>query len=85
MISRSVIEMALTKLEHLWEIGIDAEYKVDLMPEIRALREELIKPPIKLTDEDIGDVYVAWDNTDGASYADFARLVELRIKEKDNG
>ncbi len=85
MISRSVIEMALTKLEHLWEIGIDAEYKVDLMPEIRALREELTKPPIKLTDEDIGDVYVAWDNTDGASYADFARLVELRIKEKDNG
>lgn len=85
MISRSVIEMALTKLEHLWEIGIDAEYKVDLMPEIRALREELTKPPIKLTDEDIGDIYVAWDNTDGASYADFARLVELRIKEKDNG
>ena len=83
--NRNLLKQCLAKFEHLWEIGIDAEYKVDLMPEIRALREELTKPPTKLTDEDIGDIYVAWDNTDGASYADFARLVELRIKEKDNG
>jgi hypothetical protein len=42
--SREIMQQALDKFEHLWEIGIDAEYKVDLMPEIRALREELAKP-----------------------------------------
>ena len=83
--NRNLLKQCLAKFEHLWEIGIDAEYKVDLMPEIRALREELTKPPIELTDEDIGDIYIAWDNTEGSSFADFARLVELRIKVKDNG
>jgi hypothetical protein len=42
--SREIMQQALDKFEHLWEIGIDAEYKVDLMPEIRALRAELAKP-----------------------------------------
>jgi hypothetical protein len=42
--SREIMQQALDKFEHLWEIGIDAEYKVDLMPEIKALREELAKP-----------------------------------------
>ena len=42
--SRELLQQALDKFEHLWEIGIDAEYKVDLMPEIRALRVELAKP-----------------------------------------
>jgi len=42
--SRELLQQALDKFEHLWEIGIDAEYKVDLMPEIRALRAELAKP-----------------------------------------
>lgn len=42
--SREIMQQALNKFEHLWEIGIDAEYKVDLMPEIKALREELAKP-----------------------------------------
>lgn len=40
------------------------------------------KPEIKLTDEDIRDVYVAWDNTDGASFADFARAIETKLKTK---
>jgi hypothetical protein len=42
--NRKLLQQCLTKFEHLWEIGIDAEYKVDLMPEIRALRVELAKP-----------------------------------------
>jgi|688.fasta_scaffold645092_2 hypothetical protein len=42
--SREIMQQALDKFEHLWEIGIDAEYKVDLMPEICALRVELAKP-----------------------------------------
>lgn len=40
---------------------------------------------VGLTDEEIGDVYVAWDNTDGASFADFARLIETKSRSKNNG
>jgi hypothetical protein len=36
-----------------------------------------------LTDEDIGDAYVAWDDTDGASFADFARAIEAKLKQKN--
>jgi hypothetical protein len=42
--NRKIMQQALDKFEHLWEIGIDVEYKVDLMPEIKALRQELAKP-----------------------------------------
>lgn len=38
---RKAAEMALAKLEHLWDIGIDAEYKVELLPEIEALRQAI--------------------------------------------
>jgi hypothetical protein len=38
---RKAAEMALAKFEHLWEIGIDAEYKVELLPEIQALRQSI--------------------------------------------
>lgn len=38
---------------------------------------------VGLTDEDIGDAYVAWDDTDGASFADFARAIEAKLKEKN--
>lgn len=41
---RKAAEMALAKLEHLWDIGIDAEYKVELLPEIEALRQALAQP-----------------------------------------
>ena len=36
-----------------------------------------------LTDEDIGDAYVAWDDADGASFADFARAIEAKLKQKN--
>jgi len=42
------------------------------------------KPWVGLTDEDIGTAYVAWDATDGASFADFARAIEQMLKEKNN-
>jgi hypothetical protein len=42
--SRELLQQCLNKFEHLWEIGIDAEYKVDLIPDIKALRDELAKP-----------------------------------------
>jgi hypothetical protein len=38
---------------------------------------------VGLTDEDIGDVYIAWDNTNGASFADFARLIEAQLRKKN--
>ena len=38
---------------------------------------------VGLTDEEIGDAYVAWDDTDGASFADFARAIEAKLKEKN--
>ena len=45
---------------------------------------EAAKPKwVDLTDEDIGDAYVAWDNTDGASFADFARLIEAQLRKKN--
>ena len=44
MTDREIMRQALAKLEHLWEIGIDAEYKVELMPEIEALRQALAQP-----------------------------------------
>ena len=44
MTDREAMKMALAKLEHLWEIGIDAEYKVELLPEIRVLRQALAQP-----------------------------------------
>jgi hypothetical protein len=39
--SIEVMKRALAKFEHLWEIGIDAEYKVELLPEIEALRQAI--------------------------------------------
>jgi hypothetical protein len=47
--SIEAMKQALAKFEHLWEIGIDDEYKVELLPEIRMLRQaieqaELAKP-----------------------------------------
>ena len=39
--SIEAMKKALAKFEHLWEIGIDAEYKVELLPEIEALRQAI--------------------------------------------
>ena len=35
--------------------------------------------------EQAGLPYYAWDNTDGASFADFARLIETKSRSKNNG
>jgi hypothetical protein len=39
--SIEAMKQALAKFEHLWEIGIDAVYKVELLPEIQALRQAI--------------------------------------------
>jgi hypothetical protein len=38
---------------------------------------------VGLTDEEIGTAYVAWDATGGASFVDFARIVEQLLKDKN--
>ena len=49
----------------------------------QVMKEKIEREWVTLTDEDIGDVYVAWDKTDGASFADFARAIETRLKERN--
>ncbi len=39
--SIEVMNQALAKFESLWEIGIDAVYRVELLPEIQALRQAI--------------------------------------------
>jgi len=39
--SIEVMKQALVKFESLWEIGIDAVYRVELLPEIQALRQAI--------------------------------------------
>jgi hypothetical protein len=41
------------------------------------------RPWVGLTDADIGDAYVAWVDTDSALFADFARAIEAKLKEKN--
>ena len=60
--SIEAMKMALAKLEHLWDIGIDAAYKVELLPEIEALRQALAQPeqePVAWMMPDYGDVLSA--------------------------
>jgi len=39
--SIEAMKQALAKFESLWEIGIDAVYRVELLPEIQALRQAI--------------------------------------------
>lgn len=38
---RKAAEMALAKLDHLWEIAVDERMGTDVLPEIKALRQAL--------------------------------------------
>ena len=38
---RKAAEMALAKLDHLWEIAVDERMNTDVLPEIKALRQAL--------------------------------------------
>ena len=41
---RKAAEMALAKLDHLWEIAVDERMNTDVLPEIQALRQALAQP-----------------------------------------
>jgi hypothetical protein len=60
---RKAAEMALAKFEHLWEIGIDAEYKVELLPEIKALRQA-----IEQAEKQEPVAWMVRDQVDGCRY-----------------
>jgi len=92
MTDKDAMKLALDALET--EVSIDwtnddeFSASAEKMHEaIAALKERLAQPPqrtwVGLTDEDIGDAYVAWDDTDGASFADFARAIEAKLKQKN--
>ena len=36
-----------------------------------------------LTDGQVSKIYAAWDEKDGASFADFARAIEAKLREKN--
>jgi len=82
--NRELLQQALDKFEQLWEIGIDAEYKVDLMPEIRALRAELAKPEqelqmIQIKDGQLSYIKKPWVGLTDDEINDFDK------KLRDNG
>jgi hypothetical protein len=61
--SIEAMKQALAKFESLWEIGIDAVYRVELLPEIQALRQAI--------EEAEKQEPVAWmvrDSIDGSWY-----------------
>jgi hypothetical protein len=72
--SIEAMKQALAKFEHLWEIGIDAEYKVELLPEIEALRQAIEQAEYdKLTvkfgesaNDYLEDKKKSWDTSDMA-------------------
>jgi len=96
--SIEVMKQALAKFESLWEIGIDAVYKVELLPEIQALRQAIAqaekqephKEWVGLTDEEMSELYNKnYDLYDtDMTYMDFfivQRDVEAKLKEKNGG
>jgi len=86
----------LAKLESLWEIGIDAVYRVELLPEIQSLRQAIEqaekKEPHKewvgLTDEEIlsaaEEVPITCIRQRDYDLH-FAPIIEAKLKEKNGG
>ena len=56
---RKAAEMALAKLDHLWEIAVDERMGTDVLPEIKALRQALAQPeqePVAIVNEGMGGI-----------------------------
>jgi len=80
MTKTEALKLALEKLEHLWEIGIDAEYKVELLPEINAIKEALAQDEWQeLTRGDI----LSWEMPAASSVVEFVWFVERKIRERN--
>ncbi len=61
--SIEVMKQALAKFESLWEIGIDAVYRVELLPEIQALRQA-----IEQAEKQEPVAWIIRDSIDGSWY-----------------
>ena len=83
---RKAAEMALAKLDHLWEIAVDERMGTDVLPEIQALRQALAQPEwVGLTDEDLEPMCDDWRIVFGPYVYDFAKAIEAKLKEKNGG
>ena len=94
---REALKLALEALQFALHVGFDESSESQIKKgdkagqqhrnAITAIKEVLAQPVqrtwVGVTDEEIGDAYVAWDDTDGASFADFARDIEQLLKEKN--
>jgi len=81
MTKDKALTLALEKLEHLWEIGIDAEYKVELLPEIKAIKKALAQDEwVELTRGEI----LSWEMPAASSVVEFVWFVERKIREKND-
>jgi hypothetical protein len=69
------MKQALAKFEHLWEIGIDAEYKVELLPEIEALRQAIYEAEF----DKAFDEYAESDEGKARTKAVFAATAEQSV------
>lgn len=68
--------------------GQAAVWYMDLLRHaLRRLSENHPQPAawVGLTDDDISTLYIAWDEMPGASWADFARAIEAKLREKNGG
>jgi hypothetical protein len=69
---RKAAEMALAKLDHLWEIAVDERMGTDVLPEIQALRQALAQPDNDLK-EAIKKGTKAWAGIDPTKWVDELR------------
>jgi hypothetical protein len=87
MTDKEAMKLALDALEGIHPGNMTPMAEEYWNKAIAALKERLAQPAqrtwVGLTDEDIGDAYVAWDDTNGASFADFARAIEAKLKQKN--
>jgi hypothetical protein len=69
---REAAEMALAKLDHLWEIAVDERMGTDVLPEIQALRHALAESDNDLK-EAIKKGTKAWAGIDPTKWVDELR------------
>lgn len=78
---REAAEMALAKLDHLWEIAVDERMETDVLPEIKALREALAQPDEVLAEREacakVCDDFAAQDKLSNY-YAVAAKAIRAR-------
>ena len=79
---RKAAEMALAKLDHLWEIAVDERMGTDVLPEIQALRQALAQPEwVGLTEDEFYEATKIPRNS--ALPMHMLKAIEAKLKEKN--